>query len=437
MCNPIPGKPPGNAINHLIQHLFDPARPAKIAEPEENHAASPPLVRRRLKLWELDIKFHCPVIGTCLSLDELKKIARKEGFLDKTFDHYRLHGEAVSASGTRNSTSSALHKLLEQKHARWIKIFESAKTDEAVHQLWQDHLAQGEVAGPLWAAVTHKAIGPKTGDRIYGDIHMLSHQIGAGLAADVRRLGYLENEVTRLQQAVNEHQSQTRRIQAECTATLAEMTAENQRLAQALHGLPELKARLDAWESGQTIEDMRRQYFLLEIANAQLEAALQNAQQRLEPLTQLNRKNQQLQAELAVLTKERDTLERLLLSDAEDCCDSCQCNDDLLKGRCVLCVGGRPALLPQYRELAERLGVRLIHHDGGQEEALSRLPDLLAASDAVICPTDCVSHTAYYQLKRHCKLYQKPCVLTKNSGVSGFATALSQLAEGQANIRPQ
>lgn len=437
MCNRMSDKPPGNAINQLMQRLFDPARPAKITGPEENHAASPPLVRRRLKLWELEIKYHCPVIGTCLSLDELKKIARKEGFLDKTFDHYRLHGEAVSASGTRNSTSSALHKLLEQKHARWIKIFESAKTDEAVHQLWQDHLAQGEVAGPLWAAVTHKAIGPKTGDQIYGDIHMLSHQIGAGLAADVRRLGYLETEVTRLQQAVNEHQSQSRRIQAERTATLTEITAENQRLTQTLRGLPELKARVETWESGQLMEEMRRQQFMLEIANAQLEAALHNAQQRLEPLAQLTSKNQQLHTELMALTKERDTLERLLLSDAEDCCDQCQCEDEQLKGRCILCVGGRTALLPQYRELAERLGVRLIHHDGGQEEALSRLPDLLAASDAVICPTDCVSHTAYYQLKRHCKLYQKPCVLTKNSGVSGFATALSQLAEGTAHIWPQ
>ncbi|MEW5968101.1 MAG: DUF2325 domain-containing protein [Pseudomonadota bacterium] len=54
--------------------------------------------------------------------------------------------------------------------------------------------------------------------------------------------------------------------------------------------------------------------------------------------------------------------------------------------------GQEITLLPQYRELAERLGVRLIHHDGGQEEAMSRLPDLLAASDAV--PTDCISHTA-------------------------------------------
>jgi hypothetical protein len=103
----------------------------------------------------------------------------------------------------------------------------------------------------------------------------------------------------------------------------------------------------------------------------------------------------------------------------------------------VLCVGGRTPLLPQYRALAERLGVRLIHHDGGKEEALARLQDLLNASDAVICPTDCVGHLAYYQLKKHCKQNSKPCVLTRNSGVAGFAAALTRLAEGRADIQSQ
>jgi hypothetical protein len=97
-------------------------------------------------------------------------------------------------------------------------------------------------------------------------------------------------------------------------------------------------------------------------------------------------------------------------------------------------VGGRASLVAQYRELAERLGVRLLHHDGGREEALSRLPDLLAASDAVICPTDCVSHPAYYQLKRHCKHLGKPCVLARSSSIAGFAAALNRLAQGQTEI---
>jgi len=43
------------------------------SEPESRKQPSP----RRPKLWELEEKHHCPVIGSCLMLDELKKIARK------------------------------------------------------------------------------------------------------------------------------------------------------------------------------------------------------------------------------------------------------------------------------------------------------------------------------------------------------------------------
>jgi hypothetical protein len=154
----------------------------------------------------------------------------------------------------------------------------------------------------------------------------------------------------------------------------------------------------------------------------------------------LRNDNLDLATRVANLTEERDALEALVCGaeeevaapDCDNACDSC---GEALAGRCVLCVGGRVPLLPQYRQLADRLGVRLIHHDGGKEESMARLPALLASSDAVICPTDCVSHRAYYQLKQHCKQARKPCVLVKRSGVASFAAALSRLASGQAEIR--
>jgi hypothetical protein len=88
-------------------------------------------------------------------------------------------------------------------------------------------------------------------------------------------------------------------------------------------------------------------------------------------------------------------------------------------------------LLTQYRALAKRLGIELMHHDGGLEESLSRLPDMINGADAVVCPTDCVSHSAYYQLKRQCKRSGKPCLLFKGAGVSSFAVALARLSAEQ------
>jgi len=53
----------------------------------------------------------------------------------------------------------------------------------------------------------------------------------------------------------------------------------------------------------------------------------------------------------------------------------------------------------------------------------------------VLCPTDCVSHAAYYKLKQHCKRTGKPCLLFKGAGVSGFAVALARLSAGQRQHR--
>lgn len=394
---------------------------------------------RRLKLWELEERLHCPVVGTCLTIDELKKVARKEGYTGKKIDAYHLHVEAVSASCARNSAAEAMHRLLERKYARWVKVFEQAKTDEAVRKLWDEHLARGEVAGPMWAALTHKFASKETRNQIYGDVHMLSHQVGAGLAADARRLGYLEAEVSRLRNEARQDSYRTNQILGEKTARIKQLEEENQRLQAALVDMTACKERAERLESGQAMVDMGRRLLLLESINAKQQETATLAQQRICQLEREAENYARLHKELASVSAERDALEQLMLAglDVQDSkpgqcggdCDHCASS---LKGRCILCVGGRITLLPQYRQLAERLGVHLIHHDGGQEEAMSRLPDLLATSDAVICPTDCVSHNAYYLLKRHCKMYGKPCVLTRNSGVAGFAAALTKLVEGQA-----
>ena len=87
-----------------------------------------------------------------------------------------------------------------------------------------------------------------------------------------------------------------------------------------------------------------------------------------------------------------------------------------------------------YRQLAARIGIRLIHHDGGQEEALSRLPEMIQGVDAVLCPTDCISHSAYYQLKQHCKRHGTPCLFFRGAGVSSLAAAMERLARGEISV---
>lgn len=143
---------------------------------------------RRLKLWELEDKHHCPVVGTCLTLDEIKKLARKGGCVPKDANDYRLHVEAVSLSCSRNPVAEAMHKLLERKFDLYLRRFDKARDEAELEVLWKQHMEQGEVAGAMWAALTHKTGSKESRQVVYADVHMLSHQIGAGQAADLRRL---------------------------------------------------------------------------------------------------------------------------------------------------------------------------------------------------------------------------------------------------------
>lgn len=404
--------------------------------------ADRPQPQRRPKLWELDEKHHCPVIGTCLTLEELKKVARKGGFSGKSFEPYRLHVEAVSLSCSRNATAEAMHKLLERKFSLDLARFNRLRSDAEVLSLWKWHLERGEVAGPMWAVLTHKAASKETRNAVYADVHMLSHQVGAGQAADVRRLENLEREHAVLRAAhaaLKESETETAYANQALGRELKDARGATRALAEEAEAL---RQRLHTFESGQAMVSLGRRLFLAEAQAAratELEARLKAMEQR---VGQLRADKVRLARELEEASAERDALERLWVGEAKpasemSCNGACEQCDHRLQGRCVLCVGGRTPLLPQYRQLAERLGVRLIHHDGGKEEALARLPELLNASDAVICPTDCVGHLAYYQLKKHCKQSGKPCVLAKSSGVAGFAAALARLAEGRADIQSQ
>lgn len=100
----------------------------------------------------------------------------------------------------------------------------------------------------------------------------------------------------------------------------------------------------------------------------------------------------------------------------------------LLAGRCVLCVGGRIKLYPEYNQLIKNCGgcFRVFH--GGSHDNLEDLPQLLKQADMIICPVDCVNHEAFLTVKYYCKHSGKPCVLLDRSEINTFKTGIRMLA---------
>ena len=154
----------------------------------------------RARLIDLDPQLHCSVIGTCLSTAELRRLMRKFMDVDDAND-LEVHHEAVRMVSQHAGLGRALHKTLEQQHGSAVQRFGRARDTDALIALWEEALRQGEVPGAYWAVLTHRRVTPALRQRVFGDVHMLSHLVGAANRADIRRLVALEQENAELRKA--------------------------------------------------------------------------------------------------------------------------------------------------------------------------------------------------------------------------------------------
>ena len=372
---------------------------------------------RRKKLWELKSSHHCPLIGTCLNRDELRKIARTARLVNAdAMTDYALHHAAVSEAEHRNPLSERMQKLLEKKYERVIKRFTRAKTDAEIVTLWRDAISRGEAAGGLWAALSHAHISGRIAHRIYEEMHMLSHQAGAAARGGQQMQVQLLDELPKLRARLQRNSERFARELADKDDTLRFL---QQRLSEALvkeKALEQARLRVAELESG-----AERQALLTQMdALARHITASESRAARA--------------AGWAPLVQRGASPEAVASSECSRCAEkqTGHCGGSDLAGRTVLCVGGRAALYPEYRRTVEDAGGHFLIHDGGMEDNLTRLPALLARADVVVCPADCLSHNAYYAVKRYCKRFGKPCALLDRSGLSTFRKGVEALAEAPA-----
>ena len=86
-----------------------------------------------------------------------------------------------------------LHKTLERRFQLVIKQFSRIKTNADLRLSWRRACKEAtQIPASLWAVWTHPACDSRLEQEVYGDIHMIQHQIGAGTRADVRQLQVLE-----------------------------------------------------------------------------------------------------------------------------------------------------------------------------------------------------------------------------------------------------
>jgi len=389
------------------------------------------LRKGRRKLWELPAKYHCPIVGTCLTIRELRRLHRQSGIEPTRHckTDYDFHLMFVGAAGQRIRPSKLVQKALDRKYQITIKRLSGAKCAEDLAGFWDEAGARGDVAGAFWALLTHPRAGEAFLDRIYGEVHMLSHLAGASTRVNLARLPALEERNASLEGELRNLKFQTIRQLGERQKRVDELAMDLERSRESGRQVEGMRARIAELESGGQLRSLQQL-----VARLQRDLTLSTARIESAELKAETWRRKAVEAASHIAGPEDEPGERPSQPGNEERTrreehTSTEEVPGALHGRCVLYVGGRSKLTPHLRRLVSRRGGRFVHHDGGLSDGWATLNGALEQADAVMCPLDCISHNACSRLKQVCKQRSKPLVLLRGTGVGAFNNGLKVLQD--------
>jgi hypothetical protein len=379
-------------------------------------------LRRRARLSELDSHLHCSIIGTCLSTNELRKLVPKFTSLDRhEATDLEIHHAAVELAIEGGDGAKALQKALDVRYAGAVRKFESSKDPDTLLALWKDALKSGDIPSAYWALMTHPQATLSVRQAAFGDLHMLSHLVGAANRADIRRLVALEEENTALKDKVERQQRRLHEMSIERDAAQRQSTELSLKAArQASAPADELEAEVIVLREALRARDER-----LAIHTSRREVAEQRALIEQQNGEALSKRLDDAIAMLNAFHAECRALEKTL----EDTLDASGAKSTLasLQGKRVVYVGGRPGSNAALRQLVEAAGGDFVVHDGGIEDRKGMFAAALPRADVVVFPVDCIDHDSMNLLKRVCDRHQVDYHPVRTASVASFIELMVRL----------
>ena len=167
----------------------------------------------RKKIWELEKTWLCSIIGTCLSMYEARKIGRKFGATcsDPSQIDAVVHAMLVRDCAQKSQISIHVNKVLEKKFEETIRAFQRYKTPSDIMQFWRVSFERGKIPAAYWTTATMRELTKEHSNKIYSDVHMLSHLIGSSNQSLIQRLVEIESHIKALE---NKHGWQRQKLEA-------------------------------------------------------------------------------------------------------------------------------------------------------------------------------------------------------------------------------
>lgn len=398
--------------------------------PSRSQQAEP---KRRARLSELDSNLHCSIVGTCLTTHALRKLVPKFTDLDRQrATDLEIHHAAVELAIAGAAGGKALHKALDERHAGAIRAFDNAKDADALLALWQDALKSGDIPPAYWALMTHPRTTMAVRQAAFGDLHMLSHLVGAANRADIRRLVALEEENAALRTKIERQQSRLHEMSMTRDAALKERDTCNVRrnvqptsAESALRDeVRELREALAARDERVALHTSRREAAEQRIVAEQASARAMRA--RLDDLT----------AMVKTLRAEASAIEQAVQASTDDPASPTAQSLSMLRRKHVVYVGGRPGSNRAIRRIVETAGGELTLHDGGIEDRKGLLAAALPGANLVVFPVDCIDHDSVNLLKRMCERHRIAYYPLRTASVASFVELIGRLDAHEREVMP-
>jgi hypothetical protein len=370
--------------------------------------------RTRRRLWQLPSRHHCVLLGAAFDVRELRQLFRRAGSRDYAgASDYELHSSAVHFAGEKNAFSLRAQRLLDERFRDAVLRFDEAATPRGLLERWRSCAERGEAVSAYWAALTHPACDPALDETLGLEMHMAAHHAFAERRAAARRIRDLHEQVAQRDASLAAARGRLHALKRGTARLREDAAAAEGKLREARRERDACRAELERWSSGEE--------------TAALQARIRSLTEDLAASQSAERA-----AARALRQAQRPSVAPLPEVPAGAPAPEVMNEADLARRR-VLCVGGKTSLVPHYREIVERARGEFVHHDGGIEHHLGRLPALLSAADAVVCLAADCSHSAYRLAKRYCKAKGKPCALLATSSVHALSSCIQRLSPSIAS----
>ncbi len=406
------------------------------------HSDAPIVSVKQKSIWEVPYTQHCSIVGTCLSLGEARLIGKKINVScpDKEDLDATIHSVLVQECATKNWTSKLINKTLNKKFDNSVGIFKACKDSKELLALWRDAFAVGNIPGPYWAVLSHPCLSHDAGVKVYSDVHMLSHLVGSSNQANIVRITELEIELANALDKIKKL-IVSNNIKVKSKMDLLEA------LEKKLNALTQINWDLESqlMRFSQTIEvdsdiafsngallcgeNWPQESSANALETKKAEKMVQKMTTKVEQVTienlRLRSEADEKDSEIDLLNTEMSSIELMLENiQARGLAGSKSCD---LAGKCVLYIGGRRGAMCRMCDIVKKMNGNLVYHDGGKEDSLASLFGAVSSADAVLFPTNCVSHSSALEAKKLCKRMAKPYLPIRSSGLGSLINGLVEI----------